>query len=75
MVSDNQEVIYCADDDEYITYRHICNKPRIDRYYKNHLELGTHIDIVHKKTTIKEHKEKYLNLFVSIKVIVCHEDT
>ena len=34
MDCENQEVIYCADDDEYRVYCHICNKLCIERYLK-----------------------------------------
>ena len=40
--SDNYEVIYCANDDEFRVYCEICDKLCIERYYKNHLKSGTH---------------------------------
>ena len=43
MDNDNQEDIYCADDDEYKNYRDICDKLWIKRFYKNHLKSGIHI--------------------------------
>ena len=36
--SDNYDVKYCADDDEYRVYLEICDKFCIERYYKNHLK-------------------------------------
>ena len=39
---ENQEVIYCADDDEYRVYCEICDKLCVERYYKNHLKSQTH---------------------------------
>ena len=42
MDGENQEVIYCVNDDEYGVYCHICDKLCIGRYYKNHLKSQTH---------------------------------
>ena len=39
---ENQEVIYCADDDEYRVYCKICDKLCIEGFYKNHLKSQTH---------------------------------
>ena len=50
--SDNYEVIYCADNDEYRVYCEICDEICIERFYKNHLKSGTHINNIHKKTII-----------------------
>ena len=44
MDSESYEVIYCPDDDEYRTYCSVCEKLCIERYYRNHLKSGTHID-------------------------------
>ena len=50
MESDNQETIYCADDDdEYRMYCNVCDKLDIDRCYKNHLKSGTHINCNYKR--------------------------
>ena len=49
MDSENQEVIYCADDDEYRIYCNICDKLCIDRFYKNHLKSQTHINNIRKR--------------------------
>ena len=43
-----QEVIYCADDDEYRVYCDICDKLSIERFYKNHLKSQTHINNIRK---------------------------
>ena len=43
MNNDNQEIIYCADDNEFRVYCEICDKLCIERYYKNHLKSITHI--------------------------------
>ena len=53
MDSENQEVIYCADDDEYRVYCGVCDKLSIEWYYKNHLKSQTHIDKIHKKKTFQ----------------------
>ena len=39
---ENQEVIYCPEDDKYRVYYEVCDKLCIERYYKNHLKSGTH---------------------------------
>ena len=36
MVSDNYEVIYCPEDDEYRVFCNVCAKLCIKRFYKNH---------------------------------------
>ena len=36
MDSDNYEVLYCPEDDEYRVYCAMCDKLCIERYYKNH---------------------------------------
>ena len=40
--SDNYEVIYCADEDEYRVYFEICDKLCNEKYYKNLFKSGTH---------------------------------
>ena len=49
MDSENYEVIYCPEDDEYRVYCDICDKLYIERYYKKHLKSQTHININRKK--------------------------
>ena len=49
MDTENQEVRYCADDDEYRVYCEICDNLCIERFYKLHLKSGTHLNIIHKK--------------------------
>ena len=49
MDSDNQNKIYCAEDDEYWIYCGICDKFAIDRYYNNHLKSQTHIKNIRKR--------------------------
>ena len=46
---ENQEVIYCADDDENRVYCEICVKLCIGRYYKNLLKSGTHLNSIYKR--------------------------
>ena len=38
MNSENQEVIYCPEDDEYRVYCIICDNFCIEQFYKNHLK-------------------------------------
>ena len=45
---ENQEVIYCADDDEYRVYSEICDELRIERYFKNHIKSKTQTNNVRK---------------------------
>ena len=49
MDSDNHEIIFCADDDEYRIYCIICDNLSLDRYYNNHLKSSTYINYIHKK--------------------------
>ena len=44
MDSDNYEVIYCPESDEYRIHCDICDKLCIERFYKNHLKSQTHIN-------------------------------
>ena len=39
---ENQQDLYCADDDEYRVHSEICDKLCIERYYKIDLKSGTH---------------------------------
>ena len=39
--SDNQQVIYC-EDEEYRVYCDVCDNLCIERFYKNHLKSKTH---------------------------------
>ena len=47
MNSENQEVIYCADD-EYRVYCDLCDKLCIERFYENHLKSQTHKNNIRK---------------------------
>ena len=53
MDSENQEVIHCEGDGENRVYCEICDKLRIERYYKNHLKSGTHTNKFYKRQRIK----------------------
>ena len=44
MDSENYNVIYCPEDDEYRVYCNVCDKLCIERYYKNHLKSKSHIN-------------------------------
>ena len=52
MDRDFQEIIYCANDDEYRNYCDFCNKLCIERFYKNHLQSGTYINSIHKRQRV-----------------------
>ena len=52
MDSENYEIIYCPEDDEYRVYCDICDKLCIERFYKKHLNSQTHINNVHKRQII-----------------------
>ena len=39
---ENQEVIYCADDDENRVFCDISEKVCIEQFYENHLKSSTH---------------------------------
>ena len=56
MNSDNYQVIYCADEDEYRVYCNICDELCIERYYKNHLKSQTQTNKIRKR-------EKSINHF------------
>ena len=49
MNSENFEVFYCADDIEYIVYCDICDKLRIEIFYKNHLKSLFYTNNNHEK--------------------------
>ena len=46
---DSEKDIYCLEDDEYRIYCDICDKFCIERYYKNQLKSGTHVNYFFKK--------------------------
>ena len=56
MDSDNYEVIYCPEDDEIRVYCNICDKLRIERFYKkNHLKSQTHTNNTRKRQQSNTH--------------------
>ena len=44
---ENQLVIYCEDGD-YRVYCDVCDNFCIERFYKNHLKSGTHLNNIRK---------------------------
>ena len=44
MDSDNYEVIYCSEDDEYRVFCEVCDNLCIERFYKIHVKSQTHIN-------------------------------
>ena len=48
MDSENYEVIYCPEDNEYRVYCEVCDNLCIERFYKNHLKSKTHINNIRK---------------------------
>ena len=48
MDSENYEVIFYSEDDEYRVYCSVCDKLCIQRFYKNHLKSQTHINNIQK---------------------------
>ena len=49
-----QEAIYCEDDGEFRVHRNIRDKLCIERFYKNYLKTGTHINSIHKTKHFKK---------------------
>ena len=49
MGSDNYEVVFCPEDDEYTVYCDICDELCIERFYKNHLESQSHTNNIRKR--------------------------
>ena len=47
--TDNYEVIYCPEGDEYRVYCEICDKLCIERCCENHNRSGTHTNTFYKK--------------------------
>ena len=50
--NNNQEAIYCGVDGEHRVYCDICDKLCIERFYKNHLNSGTHIIDIRKSQQV-----------------------
>ena len=53
MISDNRQVFYCEDGD-YRVYCYTCDNLCIERYFKNHLKLQTHMKIICKRKKLKK---------------------
>jgi len=50
----NEEATYCADDNEFRIYCNICDLLCIERFYKNHLKSGTHVNNFYKKQRLNK---------------------
>ena len=61
MNSENQEAIYCADDDENSVYCGVCDELCIEKYYKNHLKSGTHLNNIYKRKQYFSLKSRYIS--------------
>ena len=48
MDSDEQLIVYCPEDNEYKVYCDVCDNFCIERFYKNHLKSGTHLNNIRK---------------------------
>ena len=46
---ENQEVIYCLEDDEYRIFCDICDRLCTERFYENHLKSQTHTNNFYEK--------------------------
>ena len=53
MNSDNQQVIYC-EDEEYRVYCDICDDLCTERYYKTHLKSKTHTNNIRKREQLNK---------------------
>ena len=53
MNSDEYDVIYCREDDEYRLYCGVCENACIEQFHKNHLKSQTHISNTHKRQQTK----------------------
>ena len=49
---ENQEVIFCADDEEYTVHCNNCDKLCIEQFYKNHLISQSHTKKIYKRQPI-----------------------
>ena len=54
MNSDDQQVIYCPEDDEYRIYCSVYDNLCIERFYKNHLKSKTHINNIRNMEQLDE---------------------
>ena len=54
MDSENQEVIYCPEDDDYRVFCEIYDKFCIEKYYKNHLKSQTHTNNFYKRQRLNK---------------------
>ena len=54
MNSDNQEVIFCPEDNEYGVYCDVCDKLCKEKKFKNHLQSQTHTNNIRKRELFKK---------------------
>ena len=50
--SDNYEVKYCADEDEYRVHCEMCDKLCGERFFRIHLKSGTHTNNIRKNNKV-----------------------
>ena len=77
MYSENQQIIYCADDNEYGVYCEICDKLCNERYNKNHFKSQTLLVTTIKKISNKIITIKQNNFYQIPEVLIdlCHINT
>ena len=61
MNSDNQQVIFCPEDNEYRVYCDVSDNLCIERFYKNHLKSKTHIKNIRKREQLNHFKKFHNN--------------
>ena len=54
MDGENQEAIYSEDDGGYRIFCSACDKLCIERFYKNHLKSGTHLNNYYRRQRINK---------------------
>ena len=55
---ENQEIIYCADDEEYRVYCNIYDKLCIKRFQENHLTSQSHTNIIYERQRLNKTNKK-----------------
>ena len=54
MDGDNQEVIYCEDDEKERVFCDVCDNLCIERFYRKHLKSQTHINNIRKREQLNK---------------------
>ena len=54
MNSDNQQVFFCLEEDEFCVYCEICDNLCIEKFYKNYLESKTRNNNIRKEEQLKK---------------------